>query len=149
MALTDRVTARLSSQRLIELTNPDNAGASSVDTTRLGYAATDTMADFEIYAGVEYDDDDERHVAVGIDGVVFHLARNAGLVAPEIEQRWHQRLEALGKVTGRNRVTPVTSSNLQASRESTASSPVRPIFDPENTGGLQLRPPRGDRGERT
>lgn len=149
MALTDRVTARLTNQRLVELTNPDSANSSTVDTDRLGYAADDAEAELEIYCGVAYDDNDARHVAVAVDGVIYHLTRAAGLVAPEIEKRWRDGLEALRKVTGNNRVTPRTSSHLTASREATTSSPVRPIFDPEHTGALQLRPPRGDRGERT
>ena len=39
MALSTHVTNRLSNRRLIELTNPDDSSAASVDTTLLGYAA--------------------------------------------------------------------------------------------------------------
>lgn len=148
MALTDRVTARLSAQRLIELTNPDVPGATAEDTVRLDLAATDTQADFETYAGVVYDDADARHVSVGVDGVIYRLTAAAGLVAPEIEKRWLDRLAALRLVTGANRITPVTTSSLTASRESTAGGAVRPDFDPDNLGDLQLRPPGGREGDR-
>lgn len=114
MPLATHVQNRYSAQLLIELTNPDNADATTLDSTRLGLAAGDVEADFRIYAGTAYSDTDARHIAAAVPGVIQKLRIYMGQVADVFaaEEDWQKRLRALGMVTGRNRIRPTLASNL-------------------------------------
>lgn len=157
MALSTHVTNRLSNRRLIELTNPDDSSAASVDTTLLGYAADDAEAWLEMLAGVAYDDDDARHVAVAISAVEFLLISWAGPQGEallrnrpgnetfeELRNRIEEQLRQLGAVTGRDRVKPQTTSNLTPTREANTGD-VLPSLGPGALGGINLRAPGGGR----
>lgn len=140
MALTTRVTARLSDMLLRALTNPDSPGASAVDSTRLANAAEDVEADFKIHAGVEYDDTDARHVATAIGGVVAKLklyGSGSQAQGQKEEERFHKRLNDLAKVTSRGRLSPKSSSELTPSSELPESgAEVRPDFDRRHFGSM-------------
>lgn len=143
MALSDEVTSRLSSRRLIELTNPDTPGATTVDSTRLGLACTDTQADFEIHAGTAYDGTKATHVATAIDGVIYHLSKSGDArVQAEVDKRWLARLDALSLVTGRNRIAPSTTSEVVPVSEVIEGATARADLGRHRNLGALLRPPR-------
>ena len=145
MALSDEVTARYASARLIQLTNPGDQTATTVDTTFLGKAATDVEADFEIIAGVAYDNSEARHVSVGVEGVIAKLYQRGEAAGGDADARhsaYLDRLAQLAKVTGRNRIIPTTSSVLTPTSERTTTSEVvPPEFDWPNFDDLIPAPP--------
>lgn len=108
MALIDRVKARYTEQKLIELTNKDDETATTIDDTRLGLAVTDTEAAFETHVGVAYDDTDARHVRVAVRGVIVHLLGDSelGPLSDERYDHWRTMCEDLAKVTSRARILP-------------------------------------------
>lgn len=141
MGLADQVTDRLgSSPRLKQLTNPGVQNPAGVNTTVLGKAATDVEADFKIYAGVEYNDSVDTHVAAGINAVLAKLAQwaeGAGSTADSLREKYIEDLQALGKITGRNRPMPKSTSVLTTSSErKDVSETVRPDSDREHFDDL-------------
>lgn len=146
MALTDEVQDRLSSQRLIELTNPQAPNATSIDSTRLARAATDAQALFGVHCGLAYDNTKAVHVAVAVDLVVSLLQKRMGKIS---EQAWEQVLEALkaaALVLGRDRIRPSTRAPYAPSAEqSSAGETVRPDTDRERFDDLRLGGPRSTR----
>ena len=144
--LAAAAAARYPAQLLIELTNAQVTSGTTINETRMTLAADDAEADFQIYANVPYDGNDARHVTVGVQGVVMKLRAYMGQVdkAEEIQAKWHGLLKDLARVTGRDRVTPTTTSPVVDSSERNAdgSSPLsrfdRRRFDPTRPG-----PPAG------
>lgn len=136
MALATQVTNRTKTQHLVNLTNPNDRTATTVDTAYLDYAVTDVQADFEIEAEVEYDDTEPMHVSVGVQGVIAKLlmyaeSGGAGGTGEDAHTRWISRLRKLRSVTSRARVSPVTRSPLTPSDEQIDDEVVRPAFDRE------------------
>lgn len=132
MGLADEFKNRVSLTRQVTLTNPDKPEATIVDSARLALAVLDVQADFEIYCGVVYSDTEARHVSVGVEGVEFKLMmRMIGADPDAIRKAWIDRLQALARVTGRNRIVPTTDSVLTPSSEQKGTDPVRPDFDRE------------------
>jgi len=139
MGLSTDFQNRFPSNRLKQLTNPGNQAGSSVNTTLIDYAATDVEADFETYAGVEYDSADSRHVSVAVDGVLAKLYQRAetpGSKADGLHDAYIQRLRDLAKVTGRDRVVPKTTSVLTPTPERDGTETVRPDADRDDFGDL-------------
>ena len=108
MALSDTVKERISAQRLIELTNPQDPDALAIDDALLDDASSDVEGFFETEANVTYDDTYKKHRALGTTGVVLKLFEWAGRIEPESDQwaAWISRLEGLARVTSRNRNLP-------------------------------------------
>jgi len=133
VSLIANVQARFSAQRLINLTRPDAGNQTTADTTLLGYACTDVEAMVRVYAGTVYDDTDAQHVAVACDGVVALLESRMRTFTVEEQNpmtAWIARARALGKVTGRDKVTPTTNSQYQPSPDlPEGATTVRPAFD--------------------
>lgn len=133
MALTTHVTNRFgsSSQHLRNLTNPDDPDASSIDSTRLGLAADAAEGDFPLYAQVEYDDTDPRHIETGVLGVIAHLKvwSTQQTEPPEMVQ-FRERLAAIGRISSRKRITP-TGAELDDTEEELfrGLSPLAPTRD--------------------
>ena len=146
MALVDSVTARVSAQRLIELTNHDERDATTINTTVLGLAADDAEQEFQQVVGQVFDEDDAGHVQAAVQGVVYYLLLYRATYTEEMgraEERWRHLIEQLAKVRGRNRIVPASTSVLVPSDEQRdASESVRPDFDRENLDALVLKPPR-------
>ena len=136
MALTDKVTTRIATSRLVQLTRPEATNATTVDTTILAAAAADAEAIIEVKAGVEYDDTDARHVATAIEGVVLHLERYAGRRDNDRWEAWMRDVESLGRVTGRDRILPETNSKMEPTEERQGT---KPDFDPQTFDGLRMR----------
>jgi len=135
MALVDEVTSRYPAARLKQLTNPNNQAASTVNATILALAATDVEGEFPMYCAVTYDGTDARHVAVAVEGVIAKLAMRseaAGDGANKLHDQWIDRMKALARVTGRNRIKPRTLSPLTPSDEQEDAETVRPDTDRPN-----------------
>ena len=116
MALTDEVTSRYSAKRLQQLTNPGAPeGTGSIDTTRLGLAATDIEAEFETYCGVEYDGSEAQHVSVAVEGVIALLKKRLEHPDTGDWDDWLGRANSLSLVTGRDKVSPSTKSTIDPS----------------------------------
>lgn len=131
MALIDEVEARYSDQLLTNLTNPQDSPATSIGTAKLQDACDDVEADFQVYCGVEYDNADARHVSTAVQGVIIKLRQRTGQIATaDFEDTWISRLEALAKVTGRDRVLPVTDGALGNSDETNGGQITIKEFDP-------------------
>lgn len=146
MTLQANTTARISSQRIVNLTNPDLPTATSADTTRLGLACGDVESDFQTYLGRDYDDDIAADVSIGVDGVVAKLMMrmaSGGDMANQAHDSYLERLK-----DHRKRVIPKTSSLLTPTAEDRGTgNTVRPHFDrrkfddfvPENPQGNNRR----------
>lgn len=144
MALADEVTARYSTQRLVELTNADDKTATTVDTTVLGYAVTDATGEFETRVGVTYDNSNSKHVAVAVQGVLYYLRLYMGVENDALRQseaKWREGMTALGRVTARDRILPQTKSVLSPSAEQQNSEVVRPDMDREHWDNFVPQPP--------
>lgn len=142
MSLVSNVTARYSSQRLVELTNADDQAATTVDSTVLGLAGTDVEADFAAH-GITYDDSDARHVAVGVEGVIARLTEWMGTDNGSTRLKAYlERLDKLRMVTANDRIQPGTGSLYQSTVPGDDGSTVRPPFDGEHFGGIELDAPR-------
>ena len=130
MPLTTHVTDRYSDAYLRTVTNPQNPNATSTNTTLLANAATDVDALFEVYSGVEYDDDNQLHIAVAVDGVIsFLLQRTGQSAARERMDAWITAMRALSRVEGRNRLTPDSSTKMVPSKDDRLTATPRPAFD--------------------
>lgn len=144
MALSTDVQNRYSTQYLIELTNPQNRNATTINTTLLNNAGTDIEALFEVYAGVTFDDTDPQHIATGVEGVVAFLMRRTGQSAAETRiEAWISSTRALGEIEGRNRVTPDSTTLFQPSRDDRLATTPRPAFDDRNFDAFLPNPARG------
>lgn len=154
MALSDRVTARLSTKRLVALTNPDAPHSTdTVNTTRLAAACADAEAEFEAVVGAEYDDSDSRHHAVAVLAVEWKLLGYSGTKDEAWARARDEFLASAERLAltrgGRARIAPTTNSLLTPSSEVPEGREVRPDFDRGDLG-IFLRPPRGsgvDRGD--
>ena len=137
MALTDEVQGRMSATRLIGLTNPDNAGATTIDTARLNYAIADVQAAFEEFAGVVYDNAIARHINAAIECVLWRLEMfHVSADADELQGKIKKRLEDLRRVTANDRIQPASTSVLTTSDEQVSGEEVRPDFDRTRFGPL-------------
>lgn len=137
MTLEDRVKERYSNQKLKELTNPDDEGATTVDDTLLSFAARDVEADFKMFSGFTYDETVDRHVAVATQGVFARLTSWTGEVsenADKQEARFRERARSL-----KERLTPKSSSKLKITKEVSGS---RPWSDRANFWTTKPNPPR-------
>ena len=129
MSLVSNVQSRYGDQYLVNLTNPGDNTATTIDSTRLALAATDVEANFEIFAGVEYDDTDPQHVTVGVEGVEVLLKFRAGHTTVEEWSDWiEKRLKPMSLVGARDRIMPTTNSEVTPTSESDTGD-GRPYFD--------------------
>lgn len=132
MSLRTVVEARVSAQRLIELTNPNLAPASALDSTRLDAACADAAAEFEVYCGATFDDADARHISPAVDLVILTLQeRGAAHVDGLSAQREKiiKRIKDVAKVTGRNRIMPESAAATHETFPDSAFENV--LLDPQ------------------
>lgn len=131
MALADDVTARIEEQLLIELTNKDSRTATTINTTLLALAVTDTEAAFTLYAETAYDSTDDVHVMLGVQGVIAALEAytRIGHLGGESWDALKEELGRLMLIGTRARVKPQTDSPLTRTTEQPGRSPKRPWFD--------------------
>lgn len=147
MGLADQVTARIPPVTLVQLTR-NLPGATTVDTTLLGYAVADVVGDLETYAGVIYDDTDARQVAVAVRGVVLTLLAYKGeSSALDRLDAWREELRTKGlrRVTAGNRLLPVLGGTILTPTQAAAGEVVRPLTDP--TWLSEILPGAGPNGD--
>lgn len=130
------VQARYPTQMLVELTRRRDTDTNTLDTTATGILAVacDDIedGDFPVYVQAEYDSTDRRHVALAVSGVLAKLKvwAREGVDGGQGEwDNWVTRAQALSRVTGRDRITPVTTSELEPTAEVEGDETVRPMFD--------------------
>lgn len=143
MALADDFENRFSSNKVIQLTNPDNPAAASKDSTRLSLAATDTQERFETIVGVAYDSTDQTHVSYALRGVILMLRLYADPINDSIItnlERWEKSLEKLRLRTSAAAFSPKTSSNYVPSTPPSG----RPPFDERSFDGIRVLSPRSN-----
>lgn len=112
MALSDEVTARISAERAIQLTNPNLSSATSVDATRLAKACADAESEFKVHVGQAFDLTDLDHVAAAVDLAILILMERGGApteTGGRERTRVVDRLKALALIKGRNRIMPETA----------------------------------------
>ena len=148
MTLEVRVKARIATQKLVELTNKDDRDKSlPINDVVLTAAADDVRGDFRIFATKAFDDTDNRHVAMGIMGVIIKLKLYS--LHPEAvsqESTWQTVLEKkLGRVTGRDRIKPISKSPLRIFRQPGTVNQDQDVFDLE-TGLRDIVPGTRDGG---
>jgi len=129
MALSDDVTSRISSQRLIELTNDGDPTATTIDTTILGLASTDVAAEFELLSSEVYDNSNPVHLAIAVDAVMAKLYQYQGKISPNANESYDifvGRTDLLkeGDIPG-----PLSNSNFLVENE---TSSTRKAFDPKH-----------------
>ena len=143
MTLESEFIARLSVQRVNELTNPQLAAGGTYDAVRLARAATDVRAAFKFGTGIDFDDNLATHIEIGIMGLVCRLKKIAGEPAafssPECVE-WDSMIALLR--TGH--MLPQTSSVLQPSQEQAGALPDS---DRRNFGDVVPRQHSADRGD--
>jgi len=110
MALATHVTDRFgtNSDFLRGLTNQDDDDASTVNTTRLGKAATAAEGQFVIHAQKAYDDTDQAHIEAGVVGVIAYLrlwSSKQGSSEGALSD-FRDTLAALAKTDTRKRIQP-------------------------------------------
>jgi hypothetical protein len=143
MTLASETTARYSSTRLKQLTNPGDQNPSAIDATVLGLAATDVESDFTTYAGVAYDGSVARHVRVGVEGVIALLylrGESPGSDAQKRHDNYIDRLRELAKVEGRDRLKPKTKEMAKITRP---TSRTEPDFDDNDFSQIVPNAPTG------
>ncbi len=130
MPLATDVRNRYSTQYIVELTNPGDRNATTFDGTRLQFAVDDVEALFQVYAGVVYDETNARHLAIAVEGVIAFLIRRTGQATAEARMAvWLTSIRDLGRVEGRNKVTPDSTTRFQPSADDRLTTTPRPAFD--------------------
>lgn len=124
MALADEVANRWSSQILINASNPQNSGATTLDTTRRDSAVSDVQAAFKIYAGAAYDNTADTHIMVATEGVLIRLLVLTGQASREIWETWKKELRSLSLIDARDRISPSTDSVLTPTGEDVGDLPA-------------------------
>lgn len=135
MALIDEVTARIPTQRLINLTNPNDSDATSISNTPLINAIADMGAEFEVLSGTPFDDTDDKHISIGITGVVIHLQKWIQTFTEEVQTAyslWRDMIEKYRITHGTaKRMLPKTNSQLSPTNPDVTSDgrSKAPMFD--------------------
>lgn len=128
MSLSTVVQARLSTNRLVQLTNPDGTG-NTVNTTALDNAITDVEAMWPVYAQEAFDETDATHLAIGVRAVEGWLQ----LLATGEDDKWRaaeKAMQALAAVGPRARISPVSNAEATPTSERTSAGDTpRPHFD--------------------
>jgi hypothetical protein len=120
--------ARWSSARAIQLTNPDDATQTSVNSARLLAAVADVQGDFRAFSGMNYDESQQEMVAFGVQGVEIYLRRYQGRAEADELESWRKSLaQLMAQVawvppTGTSQLVPSTDVEIRG-------SPARPDAD--------------------
>lgn len=147
MTLRTKVVARYSAQRLLNLTNPDNPGATTLDSDRLDAACDDATADFATHAMLAFDETVPQHVSVAVRRVVALLLDRQMNGANDEMEASQKALENLAGVTSRKRIVAQCDRSLGPSPDvDAAGNPRRPEFDAPRFERFDMLPP-ADSGE--
>ena len=151
--LWDAVKARYGTEFLVNITNPQSPESTTVNDAKGEASVTDCKGDVRTYCGIDY----ATWLAVGnditaidsvlIDGVIAKLQIRTGAggtASTENHNSYIDRLKAVARITGRDRVMPKTGSILVPSSEQRGSEVVRPDFDRPEFDDLIPNPPTPD-----
>ena len=145
MTLATEVTARVAAPLLIELTNQGSTTATTINTTLLGYAATDAEQEFLAETGLAFDAAQPMHVAACIVGVLYYLHSYTGIQNERQEAmrtRWQGWLVKVARALGgERRIMPKTSS---VKKPSTPVTDALPDNDRTRWRGYVPNMPSGD-----
>lgn len=138
---------RYSAEKLIQLTNPDNPNATTINMTNLLSSVNDVVASFDIWGGISFNPGDTRHVMVGCEAVIIVLQmRQLNADPAELRKQWRGVMQDFAEsVGGRDKTVPQTDAVAVPTPESPDGSPVIPIFDPARfqPGGTPSSPGSG------
>ena len=146
----DAVQARYGTEFLVNLTNPQSPESTTVNDTKGEAAVTDVMGDIRTYCGIDYDlwvaaNNPAGPInSVAVDGVIAKLQVRTGAggtASSESHAGYIDRLKAVARITGRDRVMPKTGSILVPSDEQIGNEVVRPDFDRRRFDDLIPNPP--------
>ena len=140
-ALDAEVRERYSTQYLVNLTQPDDASATTEDTDRMDAAVADTQADFAVEVGLEYEAANTAHIVIGVEGVIAVFLERTGRGEKTTRERYDRYIERLRSL--RARILPGTTSKVTPTPE--RGNPVRPIFDYPRFDGVNPDAPHGYR----
>lgn len=132
---------------LIDLTNINDRGATTVNTTAGENAAQAVLDLWDMYAQIEYDEDETTHLETARQGVIAMLWRRGGSSSSIAQVKWDEvfsndgLIAKLRNTQPRGRTGPTSSgSGVVASSESRYGA-VRPWSDPDSlpVGLMPLR----------
>lgn len=140
--LATAVQTRFGADYLKQLTNHDDASATTVDTGVLYAACQDVIGCFKMESGFDFDATNATHVYVCIDGVVARLEMFRGRDAGLLKTRWNSFLGALSSMRKKLALLPSSTSMYNTSQESTYVRPdmdrTRPAFQ-KNSGSQDIQ----------
>lgn len=140
MALLARVTARIPSRRLVELTNAGSLSATSYDAAILGVACDDAESYFAERCGATYDDtkvgDQRVAVAIVVGVLIYNATGN-----DEDLQKALTAADSYAKVRGRDRSPGATSSELTRDTEVESGETIAPWSDLSSWDGYSPSSP--------
>lgn len=143
------VTSNYEDNGLVTLTNPRDPAATLVDDDYGLSAAQEVIDLFPMYAQVEFDEDDSRHITVGRQGVIAVLFRRGGTSSTIAEVKWKEvfgdegLLVKLKRTTARARQGPSSNSGVkQKSELSSTGGKVRGWSDVASLPGGRGYMPR-------
>lgn len=134
MSLVALVTARYSTQKLIEVTNPDLPGAVAINAPHLAAACDDAESDFLTYVGIAFDEANPSHIRPAVDrayALLIDAMDPASAFAAALLDNSRHKLTDLRPLIGAGvRVSPATDIVTTPTTPDTSAGPVRPPFDP-------------------
>jgi len=143
------VVSNYESEGLINLTNPRDNSATSVDTTYGESAAQEVIDLFPLYGQVDYDASSSQHVAVGRRATIAVLYERGGTASSIAEVEWNEvfgddgLLTKLKRTSARGRQGPSSNSGVQQKSELTSNGrKVRGWSDPASLPGGRRYMPR-------
>jgi len=143
------VVANYESEGLVNLTNPRDNNATTVDTTYGQTAAQEAIDLFPLYGQVDYDESDTQHIAVGRRAVIAILFERGGTTSTIAEVEWKEvfgddgLLTKLKRTSARGRQGPSSNSGVRQKSELTSNGRrVRGWSDPESLPGGRSYMPR-------
>lgn len=143
-ALWAAVKLRYNSDKLEQLTNVNNPGATAVDDTVGTQAATDARSWFKRVAQKTFDDTDADDLEIGVWATYVKLREWSGKYSQVIQDEKQAVEDAM---TGRRsqgagkRITPKTSAEITPTDEVPGGQTVRPHFDNDRFDRLIPDPP--------
>lgn len=108
--LSAALQARYSTQHILNISNPDNPSASTINTTLIDTLTNDVIADFAQRAWVNLDSTNvnPKHINTAVKGLYLRLLAASG-TNTDLSSKWndyHDELEQVLRSTPRNRNHP-------------------------------------------
>ncbi len=139
-ALADEYIAIYGSDRIINISNPSSPESATQDTTRIEKAALAAIKDFETIVGISFDETDQEHLTICVDGVDAWLDFRTPSIkgGKQARKDYREELEAVRLRKSAHAIAPKTNSNYVPSTHPTG----RPPLDSVSFDRLRMNPPR-------